>query len=65
MLRPDMFVERERETVNIRGLCLSHPEPGAYSSMGVGKVTRVIDAASRHVQGVDMVLFRVSAIGSA
>ena len=33
--------------------------------MGVGKVTRVIDAASRHVQGVDMVLSRVSAIGSA
>ena len=33
--------------------------------MGVGKVTRVIDAASQHVQGVDMVLSRVSAIGSA
>jgi hypothetical protein len=33
--------------------------------MGVGKATGVIDAASRLVQGVDMGLSRVSAIGSA
>lgn len=53
------------ETVNICGLCLSQPRTRRVLEYGGWKMTRVIDAASRHVQGVDMELSRVSTIGSA